>query len=242
MNWSVSWGAGESDKLACADGSGYGWCYPIPFSAPIEGGTSSSTTSDRHVLFIDTAGAPDHCTLYELWNAQNPPDSSGGWTAANGAIFHLGTNALRPDGWTSGDAAGLPILPGLVRYDEVAAGEIKHAIRFTMNNTYNGYIHPATHAAGLSGTSFPPMGLRMRLKKGKTAGMSGLSKEAKVILLAMEKYGLILADNGSNWYVSGDTNDGWTGAVMDGINSAFGALTGGDFEALDTGAVSTAGL
>jgi hypothetical protein len=242
MDWNVSWGPGESDKLPCTDGSGYEWCYPIPFTAPIEGGTGAPTDSDRHVLYIDTAGAPDDCTLYETWNTQNPPDATGGWDAANGAIFHLGTNALRPDGWTSADAAGLPILPGLVRYDEVAAGEIKHAIRFTMNNTYNGYIHPATHAAGLSSPAQPPMGLRLRLKKGTTDGLAGISTEAKVILHAMEKYGIILADNGSNWYISGETNDGWTSTIMDGIVSAFGKVHGGDFEIVDTGPVSTAGL
>ena len=237
MTWTTSYGATESDKLACADGSPF--CYPVPLTAPIEGGPSAASTADRHVLYVDTAGAPGACTLYEIYNAQNP--GSSGWTASNGAIFPLGTNALRPDGWTSADAAGLSVLAGLVRYDEVAAGEIRHAIRFTMNNTYNGYIHPATHAAGLSSDAQPPMGLRLRLKKGTTDGLAGVSAEAKVILHAMEKYGLILADNGSNWYVSGDTNDGWT-PIMDGIVTAFGRVHGGDFEVVDTGPVSTVGL
>jgi hypothetical protein len=229
MTWTESWAAGESDKLKCADGSDF--CYPIPGSCKIEG------PSDSHLLFLDTAGAPDNCTLYELWQAR--PFTGSGWTASNGAIFKMGTNALRPDGWTSADAAGLPILPGLVRYDEVKAGKIEHAIRFTMNNTYQGYIHPATHAAGLSSSSQPPMGLRMRLKAG--VAISSYSKEAQVILTAMKKYGIILADNGSNWYISGEENDGW-GPIQDGIVSAFGKIHGSDFEPVSTGATSTAGL
>ena len=236
MTWTASWGISDSDKLKCADGSDF--CYPIPSTALIEGGAAASTTSDRHLLYLDTAGAPTNCTLYELYNAQNW--TGPGWTAQNGAIFHLGSNALRPDGLTSSDAAGLPVLPGLVRYDEVKAGEIKHAIRFTMNNTYQGYIHPATHAAGLSSSSFPPMGLRMRLKA--SVDLSGYSGEVKVILTAMKKYGIILADNGSNWYISGDTNDGWSSTVMDNIVSGFGKIHGGDFEVVDSGPVSTAGL
>jgi hypothetical protein len=234
MTWTESWAAGESDKLPCADGSPF--CYPIPSSCKIEG------PSDSHLLFLDTAGAPDNCTLYELWQAR--PFSGSGWTASNGAIFKMGTNALRPDGWTSADAAGLPILPGLVRFDEVKAGKIEHAIRFTMNNTYQGYIHPATHAAGLSSSSQPPMGLRMRLKASVAIG--SYSKEAQVILTAMKKYGIILADNGSNWYISGEENDGWgTGGattIQDGIISAFGKIHGSDFEPVNTGATSTAGL
>jgi hypothetical protein len=232
MTWTASWGATESDKLPC---SGSEFCYPIPTSCKIEGGASASTGSDRHLLFLDTAGAPNNCTLYELYNAQNW--SGPNWVAQNGAIFHLGTNALRPDGWTSADAAGLPVLPGLVRYDEVAAGEIKHAIRFTMNNTYQGYIHPATHAAGLSSSTYPPQGLRMRLTKD----IAGYTGPAKVILTAMKKYGIILADNGSNWFITGDSDDRW-GPLMDGIITAFGTVHGGDFESVDTGAVSTAGL
>lgn len=142
LTWTAGWGATESDPLPCPSGGGQ-FCYPIPLAAPIEGGPSADSGSDRHVLYIDTAGAPSNCTLYELYNAQNPTGSSG-WTAANGAIFHLGSNTLRPDGWTSADAAGLPILPGLVRFDEtVNQGEIRHAIRFTVSKSSQGFIHPA---------------------------------------------------------------------------------------------------
>ena len=242
MTWTSSWGPSESDKLPCADG--YPFCYPIPLSAPIEGGPTAATGSDRHVLYVDTSGAPDHCTLYELYNGQNP--GASGWSAENGAIFPLGTNALRPDSWTSADAAGLPVLPGLVRWDEVKAGVITHALRFTMNNTYQGYIHPATHAAGLSDAAMPPMGLRLRLKQGTP--ISSYSQEAQVIFTAMKTYGIILADNGSNWYVSGETSDGWAtdagggDTVLDKIVSAFSKIHGGDFEIIDSGPVSTAGL
>ena len=237
VTWNASWGASESDPLPCATG-GNKFCYPIPLTAPIEGGPGASTDSDRHVLYLDTAGAPSNCTLYELYNAQNPTGGSG-WTASNGAIFHLGSNALRTDGWTSADAAGLPILPGLVRYDEVVAGEIRHAIRFTVSRSSQGYIHPATHAAGNSSTTLPPMGLRLRLKA--SFATSSFSGPTLVILTAMKKYGIILADNGSNWYISGETNQGWA-SYMDGLVSGLGKLHGSDFEVVDTGPVSTNGL
>jgi hypothetical protein len=237
MTWNADWGASESDKLPCHTGSNK-FCYPIPLTAPIEGGPSAPADSDRHVLYIDTAGAPSNCTLYELYNAQNPTGGSG-WTASNGAIFSLGTNKLRPDGWTSADAAGLPILPGLVRYDEVMAGEIRHAIRFTIQRSYQGYIHPATHAAGNSSTTLPPMGLRLRLKASfATTSFSG---PTLVILTAMKKYGIILADNGSNWFISGETNQGWA-SYMDGLVSGLRRVRGSDFEVVDTGPVSTKGL
>ena len=236
LTWNVDYGATESDKLPCPTGTNQ-FCYPIPLTAPIEGGSSADTGSDRHVLYIDTAGAPNNCTLYELYNAQNPTGGSG-WTASNGAIFHLGSNALRTDGWTSAAAAGLPILPGLVRYDEVKAGEIRHAIRFTVNSTQQGYIHPATHAAG-SGTTLPPMGLRLRLKA--SIATSSFSGPTLVILTAMKKYGIILADNGSNWYITGESNEGWA-AYMDGLVAGLRQVHGSDFEVVDTGAVSTAGL
>ena len=237
ITWTESWGASESDPLPCPTGSDR-FCYPIPLTAPIEGGPSASTDSDRHVLYIDTTGAPDNCTLYELYNAQNPTGSSG-WTAANGAVFHLGSNALRTDGWTSADAAGLPILPGLVRLDEVLAGEIRHAVRFTASRSFQGYIHPATHAAGNSSTSLPPMGLHLRLKASfDTTPFSG---PTLVILTAMKRYGIILADNGSNWYISGESNEGWA-PYMDDLVANFGKIHGSDFEAVDTGPVSTNGL
>lgn len=237
ITWSASWGASESDTNPCPSGTGQ-FCYPIPLGAPIEGGTGASSGSDRHVLYIDTAGAPGNCTLYELYNAQNPTGSSG-WTAANGAIFHLGSNALRPDGWTSADAAGLPILPGLIRYEEVAAGEIRHAIRLTMNSTYQGYIHPATHAAGQSNTALPPMGLRLRLKASFDA--SEITGPSLVVVTALKKYGVIVADNGSDWYITGESNDGWAN-YMDNLITNLSKIHGSDFEVVDTGPVSTAGL
>jgi hypothetical protein len=239
MTWTTSYGQTESDRLPCSGGGG-NFCYPIPFTAKIEGGTSAATDSDRHVLFLDTSGAPNHCTLYELYNAQNPASSPTGWTASNGAIFHLDSNNLRPDGWTSADAAGLPILPGLVRVDEIKAGVINHAIRFTMNNTYNGYIHPATHAAGLSSSAMPPLGMRMRLKASKD--LSSFNGPALVILTAMKKYGLFLADNGTNWYISGETNDFWTSTEMDALSTQFDRVHGGDFEIVQSGPTLTTGL
>jgi hypothetical protein len=237
VTWTESWGASESDPLPCPTGTNK-FCYPIPLTAPIEGGPSADADADRHVLYIDTAGAPDNCTLYELYNAQNPTGSSG-WTAANGAIFHVGSNALRTDGLTSGDAAGLPILPGLVRLDEVLAGQIRHAIRFTVSRSSQGYIHPATHAAGNSNTSLPPMGLRLRLKA--SFDTSAFSGPTLVILTAMKKYGIILADNGSNWYITGESNEGWA-PYMDDLVANLRKVKGSDFEVVDTGPVSTSGL
>lgn len=231
ITWTASWGATESDQLPCPTGTNK-FCYPVPLTAPIEGGPSASADSDRHVLFLDTAGAPGNCTLYELYNAQNP--GASGWTAANGAIFHLGSNALRRDGWTSADAAGLPILPGLVRFDEVVAGEIRHAIRFTMSRSSQGYIHPATHAAGNSDMSLPPMGLRLRLKA--SFDTSVLSGPTLIIAKAMKRYGIILADNGSNWYISGESNEGWD-PYMDGLLAGLRLIHGSDFEVVETGAV-----
>jgi hypothetical protein len=239
MNWTASWGPTQSDPLACPSGGGK-FCYPIPFTALIEGGPSATTDSDRHVLYLDTHGAPDHCTLYELYNTQNPGASPTSWTAQNGAIFHLDSNTLRPDGWTSADAAGLPILPGLVRVDEIKAGAIHHALRFTMNNTYNGYIHPATHAAGLSDSSMPPLGLRMRLKA--SVDLSRFSGPTLIILTAMKKYGLLLADNGTNWYISGETNDFWTTDVMNTLVPDLGLVHGSDFEIVQSGPTLTTGL
>ena len=234
LTWTESWGNTQSDKLPCPTGTNQ-FCYPIPRDARIEGGPNADTDADRHILYVDTAGGPDNCTLYELYLVQNPTGTSG-FTAANGAIFHLGSNALRPDGWTSADAAGLPILAGLVRLEEVMAGEIKHAIRFTMNSTSNGYIHPATHFAGNSNTSLPPMGLRLRLKA--SFNTSNVTGAALVILTAMKKYGVILADNGSDWYITGDSNDGWA-PLMDNVINALNRVHGSDFEVVNTGPVLT---
>jgi len=237
MTWTTSWGNTESDVLKCQNPNDGNFCYPIPSSAKIEGGSGASMGSDRHVLYLDTQGAPSSCTLYETYNTQNwvGPD----WRAANGAIFHLNSNALRTLGWTSADAAGLSVLAGLVRYDEIMAGEIRHAIRFTMSSTQHAYIKPATHAAGNMNASLPPMGLRVRLKSGVT--VNGASMSAQVIIAAMKKYGLMLADNGSNWYITGDTQDGW-GSILGGINQAVGQIHGSDFEVVDTGPIITTGL
>ena len=229
LSWTTSWGNSESDPLACSGGGG-SFCYPIPTTAPIEGGSSASSGDDRHVLYLDTAGTPDHCTLYELYNAQDfsgPP-----WKAANGAIFHLDTNALRGEQITSADAAGLPVLPGLVRVDEVLAGEIPHAIRFTVNRTAMAYVHPATHAAGTSGTDLPPMGMRLRLRSD--FAMGGLSAPTATVVTALKTYGLILADNGSDWYLTGDSDDRWA-PLMDALVPELRTVHGSDFEVLDTG-------
>lgn len=176
--------------------------YPIPLNAPIQGGANSD--GDRHVIVIDK----DNGLLYELYGAY-PDNSTGGWKAISGAIFDLKTNALRPKGYTSADAAGLPIYPGLVKYDEVMVKkEITHAIRFTANRTRKGYVYPARHSAGYShDASLPPMGMRVRLKANYD--ISSYSETVQVILRAMKKYGMILADNGVSWQFSGEPNDNW---------------------------------
>lgn len=229
ITWNTSYGPNESDPLACAKGP---FCYPIPLDAKIEGGPGAKSTSDRHVLFLATDSAPDHCVLYELYNTQNP--AGGGFTAASGAIWKLDSNALRTEGWTSADAAGLPVLAGLVRLEEIKRGEIPHALRFTMDSSRQAYIHPATHAAGSDDASLPPMGLRLRLKA--TFDDSAFTGASKVIATAMKKYGLILADNGSNWYVSGETDDAWA-PEMDAVISSLGRVKGGDFEIVKTGTI-----
>lgn len=190
--------------------------YPIPASPKIEGG------SDRHLLMIDTSA----CDLYELFAASK---TSSGWHAGSGAAWDLGSNALRPAGWTSADAAGLPIFPGLVRYSEVAAGAIRHAIRFTAPSTCNGYIYPATHEAGSgSCSSKPPMGLRVRLKA--SVDISGFGPQSQVILKALQQHGMLLADNGSPWYITGAPDSHWNDDELHGL----GAISGADFEVVDT--------
>jgi hypothetical protein len=194
--------------------------YPIPSDAPIEGGSQS--TGDRHVLVVDQ----DNCVLYELYDAQ--PQMDGSWTAGSGAIFDLNSQALRPAGWTSADAAGLPILPGLVRYDEMAAGEIRHAIRFTVPQTRDTYVWPARHeASSLTVTKYPPMGQRFRLKA--TFDISSFPSDVQVILTALKKYGMILADNGSSWYFSGVPDERWNNDDL----HEFGQIPGSAFEAVD---------
>lgn len=233
ITWSTTWGPNESDEAACPSGGGK-FCYPIPLDAKIEGGPDAKSSADRHVLFLATDGAPDHCKLYELYNTQN--QSGAGFTAASGAIFSLDSNALRPEGWTSADASGMSVMAGLVRWEEVQRGEITHAIRFTMDASRSAYIHPATHAAGDNDDSLPPMGLRVRLKASfDDSTMTGASK---VITTAMKKYGLILADNGSDWYISGESENAW-GPEMDDLLDSLDRIKGSDFEIVKTGPVIT---
>ncbi len=197
--------------------------FPIPGNAPVEGGTGSD--GDRHVLVVQQQS----CHLYELgrafWQGNH-------WNADVGVDWNLGSNALRPAGWTSADAAGLPILPGLVRYDEVAAGHIDHAVRFTVSRSQRGYILPATHYASSStNAALPPMGLRLRLKA--SFSLAGYHGESLVILQALKTYGMIVADNGSSWYVSGAADPRWNDDDLNQLKS----VPGSAFEAVDTGAV-----
>jgi len=195
--------------------------YPIPPNAPIEGGAQGS--GDRHVLVVQSGT----CKLYELFAAY--PQAGGGWHAGSGAVWSLRSNTLRPRGWTSADAAGLPILPGLVRYDEVVAGAITHAIRFTVSRTQHAYIWPARHqASSVTDPSAPPMGLRLRLKAN--VDISHFSSTNRIILTALKRYGMVVADNGSNWYLSGAPDDRWNNDDL----HALGAIPGSDFEAVNT--------
>jgi len=194
--------------------------HPIPPSPLIEGGPGA--VGDRHILLVDG----DSCRLFELYAAYQ---SGGTWHAGSGATWDLTSNALRPAGWTSADAAGLPILPGLVRYDEVSAGAIQHALRFTTNQTRQAYIYPARHQAGASAsTALPPMGLRVRLKASYDT--SGLSADARVIADALKRYGMILADNGSPWYISGMSDPRFDDDVLHELD----VITGRNLEVVDT--------
>jgi len=190
--------------------------YPIPDDAPIEGGPESD--GDRHILVIDK----DSKTLYELFAARK---SGEAWKAGSGAIFNLATNDLRREGWTSADAAGLPVFPGLVRYEEVARGEITHAIRFTAKKTGRKYWYPARHFASRDDNpDLPPMGLRLRLKA--SFDVSKYPKSVQVILTALKKHGIILADNGSNWYLTGAPDPRWNDDELRSLKQ----LKGRDFE------------
>lgn len=190
--------------------------YPIPPHPAIEAG------GDAHILLVDR----DRCRLYELYDAQH---SASGWHAGSGAIWDLRSNALRPDGWTSADAAGLPILSGLVRYDEVARGLIDHALRFTAQRTRSAHIYPARHDAGRgSDPSLPPMGLRVRLKASVDISWAG--PQARVILQALKTYGMILADNGSPWFVTGVPDPHWNDDELHQLKR----ITGADLEVVDT--------
>ncbi|MGI9539307.1 MAG: hypothetical protein ACR2N6_04075 [Miltoncostaeaceae bacterium] len=198
--------AGESDHVP----------YPIPRRPRIEGG------SDRHILIVDR----DRCRLYELFDARRV---NGRWTAGSGATWNLRSNALRPRGWTSADAAGLPILPGLVRYSEVRSGEIDHALRFTASRTRRSFIYPARHFAGSSmSATLPPMGLRVRLKR--SVSLRGHGPQARVVIRALKRYGMILADNGSPWFITGAPHARWNDDDLRTLKR----LRGRDFEVVDT--------
>jgi len=195
--------------------------YPVPLGAPVEGG------SDRHVIAVDRGA----CVLYEMYNAW--PRSSH-WDASNGAVWDLRSNALRPNTWTSADAAGLPIFAGLARYDEVAAGHIDHALRVTFNQTQRGFIYPATHSASSStNPNRPPMGLHLRLKA--SYDISGYTGQTRVILEALKKYGLINADNGSNWFITGAADSRWDDNDLNQLKN----VPGSAFEVVDTGPIRT---
>ncbi|HEX5194060.1 MAG TPA: hypothetical protein VFW09_14760, partial [Solirubrobacteraceae bacterium] len=183
---------------------------PYPFSArtPIEGGPNAA--GDRHALMVD----PATCVLYELYDAHYRPHNRS--TAGSGAIWHLRSDRLRPAGWTSADAAGLPILPGLVNYDEVRSGHIDHAIRFTAQTTRTRYLWPARHEAGATANpGYPPMGARFRLKSGFRLPRFRCARPCQVVIAAMKTYGLILADNGSNWFFGGTADRRWTYTMAD---------------------------
>jgi hypothetical protein len=196
--------------------------YPLPPNVPIEGGRHS--TGDRHVIVIDK----DTCTDYELFDA-HPIDGGKRWRAGSGATFNLRSDHLRPAGWTSADAAGLPILPGLARYDEVARGSIDHALRFTAPRTRAAYVYPARHFASSShDPMLPPMGLRVRLKA--SVDISHLPRQARIVAQALKTYGMMLADNGSPWYISGAPDRHWKNDALHLLDG----LTGRDFEVVDT--------
>jgi hypothetical protein len=196
--------------------------YPVPANAPVEGGGEAG---DRHVLVLQR----NACKVYELYSAQR---QGAGWQAGSGAVFNLRSNALRPEGWTSADAAGLPILPLLARYPEVHAGQIDHALRVTVAQTQRGYIHPATHlASSSSDPNLPPMGLRLRLKA--SYDLAHYHGQARVILRALKRYGLIVADNGSSWYITGAPDPRWQDEDLDQLKTVPGSAV----EAVESGPI-----
>jgi len=195
--------------------------YPIPANVAIEGGRAAD--GDRHAIVVDR----DACRLYELFALR--PKPGGGWRAGSGAIWDLRSNRLRRAGWTSADAAGLPILPGLARYDEVARGRIDHALRFTVQRTRRAFVHPARHfASDLTDPSLPPMGLRLRLKQDYP--IAGFPPQARVVLRALQEYGMMVADNGSDWFVSGAPHPKWSNDQLHTLHR----VPGSAFEVVDT--------
>jgi hypothetical protein len=203
--------------------------YPIPRDAPIEGGRNGD--GDRHVLVVDRA----RCKLYELFAAY-PVNGGRSWRAGSGAIWNLRSNKLRPRGWTSADAAGLQILPGLARYDEVKRGSIDHALRFTVSRTRRAYVYPARHfASNLTDRDLPPMGLRLRLKRGYD--ISGFPRQPRVVLRALKRYGMILADNGSDWFISGAPHRGWNNDALHRLHD----VPGRAFEVVNTSSLPKPG-
>jgi len=209
--------ADESDRVR----------YPIPRHVHIEGGAHA--TGDRHAILVDKST----CRLYELYALRH---TRRGWTAGSGATWSLRSNHLRPAGWTSADAAGLPIFPGLARWDEVKRGVIDHALRFTAPETRRAYVYPARHyASSSSDPALPPMGLRVRLKAG--VNIASFPRQARVVLRALQRYGMILADNGSPWYVSGAPSPHWNNDAL----HTLARLTGADFEVVDTSSLPQPG-
>jgi hypothetical protein len=197
--------------------------YPIPANVRIEGGPQSD--GDRHALIVDR----DHCRLYELYALY--PEGSG-WRAGSGAIWDLRSNRLRPAGWTSADAAGLPIFPALARYDEFKRGRIDHALRFTASRTRRSFVWPARHfASDFTDPSLPPMGLRVRLKA--SFDVRPFPPQARVVLTALKRYGMIVADNGSDWHISGVADERWSNDQL----HTLGRVTGANFEVVDTSAL-----
>jgi hypothetical protein len=240
-------GPGGWTTPVSSDGSTGTTKYPIPNGAEIEGDPGQGQTAgDDHLLVLQqgsSCGSP--CSLYETWSTVG--GSSAPWTAANGALWDMGSNGLRTLGWTSADAAGLSVFAGLLKLSEVKAGVVTHAIRVTFNTTQMGYVYPATHSAGSSplGGSDPPMGLRLRLKA--SFDTSGFSGPGKIVATAMQTYGLIIADNGTDWYFQGDSNDGWndmdvSDTYVGELLTDFGKVTGADFDVLDTGTPINTGL
>lgn len=202
--------ADESDRVL----------YPIPENPKIEGGIASE--GDRHLISLD----PANSKLYELFQVSK--STNGGWKAGSGAVFDLRSNALRPEGWTSADAAGLPIMPGLVRYSELASGSIDHALRFTAPRTQRAFVWPARHLASSdSSANLPPMGIRLRLKS--SFDLSNFPPDCQTILRCLKKYGMLLADNGTSWYISGEPDERWNNETLHQLSRVSGA----DFEVVD---------